>query len=199
MTDRVPGAPGQYKAVIAVPELQKMQEGTEFTITITRDDQPITVGTPYSKAAVLPDELAERICPEVVDPTPADALRGLMDAVASGYCMELLWRNAAPTDSFGAQTIGISNMEEYQGFMLVHRTSKAQARYGSTIMMTTGNYYLWTTYKNENYYRTAHTTTDGIAFEGGAVGDGAYGTSGTSNNTCAIPIRIYGIRMVREV
>ena len=55
MTDRVPGAPGQYKGVIGAAELLKMQAGSPFTITMTRDDQPITVGTPYSKAAVLPD------------------------------------------------------------------------------------------------------------------------------------------------
>lgn len=77
MTDRVPGAPGQYKAVVTDSELEKMQSGEEFTITLTRDDHPITEGTPYSKAAVLPDSLAAILCPEVEDPTPADALRGL--------------------------------------------------------------------------------------------------------------------------
>lgn len=77
MTDRVPGAPGQHKAIITETELQKMQNGEQFVITMTRDDQPIIEGTPYSKAAVLPDELAEKICPNVEDPTPADALRGL--------------------------------------------------------------------------------------------------------------------------
>lgn len=77
MTDRVPGAPGQYKAVVAQQELQKMQSGEAFTITMTRDDQPITEGTPYSKAAVLPDALAEKLCPGVEDPTPADALFAL--------------------------------------------------------------------------------------------------------------------------
>ena len=34
-------------------------------------------GTPYSKEAVLPDDLAEEMCPEVADPTPADALRAI--------------------------------------------------------------------------------------------------------------------------
>lgn len=77
MTDRVPGAPGQYKAVVASLEVQKLQSGEEFTITMTRDDQPITEGTPYSKAAVLPDALAQKLCPGVEDPTPADALFAL--------------------------------------------------------------------------------------------------------------------------
>lgn len=77
MTDRVPGAPGQYKAVITESELQKMQTGEQFTITMTRDDQPITEGTPYSKATVLPDELAKKLCPDIEDPSPADAFREL--------------------------------------------------------------------------------------------------------------------------
>lgn len=77
MKDRQPGAPGQYKAVIAAAELQKMQTGEAFVITMTRDDQPLVEGTPYNKASVLPDDLAAQICPNVLDPTPADALDGL--------------------------------------------------------------------------------------------------------------------------
>lgn len=78
MTDRKPGAPGQYAAVISAAELAKLQSGEPFTITLTRDDQPITEGTPYSKATVLPDALAAVICPGVTDPSPADALAGLL-------------------------------------------------------------------------------------------------------------------------
>lgn len=78
MTDRKPGAPGQFKAIITLADLQKIQNGEEFTIVLTRDDQPITEGTPYSKAAVLPDELAAVICPNILDPTPADALGSLV-------------------------------------------------------------------------------------------------------------------------
>ncbi len=86
MTDRVPGAPGQYKAVVTADELEKMQAGEQFTITMTRDDQPIAEGTPYSKAAVLPDSLASAICPGVPDPTPADAFSALYtDKAPSGY------------------------------------------------------------------------------------------------------------------
>lgn len=77
MTDRQPGAPGQYKAVIDAAELLKMQAGEQFTITMTRDDQPLVEGTPYNKASVLPDDLALKLCPGVADPTPADAFNGL--------------------------------------------------------------------------------------------------------------------------
>lgn len=78
MHDRQPGAPGQYKMTIDAAELQKLLAGESCTIVLTRDDQPIAVGTPYNKASVLPDELAAALCPSVTDPTPADAFRNLL-------------------------------------------------------------------------------------------------------------------------
>ena len=79
MTDRVPGAPGQFQAQITAEEQQKLLAAEPFAITLTRDDHPVVQGTPYSKAAVLPDEVAQMICPYVDDPTPADALRALAE------------------------------------------------------------------------------------------------------------------------
>lgn len=81
MTDRIPGAPGQYKATVLPVEFDKMQSGEEFNLTIFRDDHPVVEGTPYSKVAVLPDELAAQICPELEDPTPADAFRALHERI----------------------------------------------------------------------------------------------------------------------
>lgn len=77
MTDRQPRAPGQYTAIVSAAEYQKLQAGENFVITLTRNDDPEVEGTPYNKASVLPDDLAAVICPDVTDPTPADALRGL--------------------------------------------------------------------------------------------------------------------------
>ena len=77
MTDRVPGAPGRCKAVVTGEELEKLQTGKEFAITLRRDDQPIKPGTPYSKAAVLPDNVAKELCPEINDPTPGQAFEEL--------------------------------------------------------------------------------------------------------------------------
>ena len=77
MTDRVPGAPGQYTMTVAANEAQKILTGEAVTVTLVRDDQPLVEGTPYNKQAVLPDDLAMRICPDVTDPTPADAMNGL--------------------------------------------------------------------------------------------------------------------------
>lgn len=91
MTDRIPGAPGRCKAVVAGEELQKMQAGEEFAITLRRDDAPIKEGTPYSKAAVLPDEVAAILCPGVQDPTPGDAFAALQSQKA-----DTIRRNAGP-------------------------------------------------------------------------------------------------------
>jgi len=81
MTDRIPGAPGQYKATVTAAELEKMQSGESFTITMTRDDQPIVEGTPYNKESVLPDDVANVVCPGVEDPAPADAFLALQTAI----------------------------------------------------------------------------------------------------------------------
>ena len=97
MTDRVPGAPGQYSAVIAKEQLQKLQEGDAFTITLTRDDRPVKEGTPYSKAAVLPDALAEKLCPGMADPAPKDALEALYEKVTQAqtktHVQMIIWED----------------------------------------------------------------------------------------------------------
>lgn len=77
MTDRQPGAPGQYILTVDPSVAQNILIGQPVAITLERDDQPLVEGTPYNKEAVLPDNLAARICPNVTDPTPADALNGL--------------------------------------------------------------------------------------------------------------------------
>lgn len=89
MTDRQVNNPGQYKAVVSLAEQENMKAGNAFVITLTRDDNPVTEGTPYNKASVLPDELAEDICPDVTNPTLADALRGL-HTKASSLCNLLM-------------------------------------------------------------------------------------------------------------
>lgn len=78
MKDRVPGAPGQYTASVTLEERSKLESGKPFSITLARDDQPLVEGTPYSKAAVLPDDVATVLCPGVEDPTPADAFKALI-------------------------------------------------------------------------------------------------------------------------
>lgn len=77
MTDRVPGAPGQYQAVITAEQQQKLLAAEPFSITLTRDDQPIVEGTPFCKETVLPDSVVSALGLYYYDPTPADALMAL--------------------------------------------------------------------------------------------------------------------------
>lgn len=96
MTDRQPGAPGQYKMTM---------NGVEYTVTLTRDDRPIVEGTPLNKASLLPDELAAKICPGVTNPTPADALDGLRKKKIEAT---LFAENWGETEQGYSQTIVIS-------------------------------------------------------------------------------------------
>ena len=94
MRDRIPGAPGRYSAIITGDDYQKLQNGEQFLMTLTRDDKPIENGTPYSKAAVLPDDVANALCPTNNNPTPADAFRALSCdfIVEQGVSENLRWR-----------------------------------------------------------------------------------------------------------
>lgn len=99
MTDRQPGAPGQYKMIM---------NGAEYTVTLTRDDQPLVEGTPINKATFLPDDLAAKVCPGVVDPTPADALEGLRKKKVQGTLFANNWKTAGEMFS---QTLAISDVK----------------------------------------------------------------------------------------
>ena len=112
MKDRIPGAPGKYSAVVAGGEYEKLQTGQPFSITLKRDDEPVEVGTPYSKAAVLPDSLAKKLCPDKEDPTPADAFSALANnrVVSQGESNGWLYRQWA--NGMAECWITIKNIED---------------------------------------------------------------------------------------
>lgn len=126
MTDRVPGAPGQYILTIDASVAQKILTGQPVAVTLVRDDQPLVEGTPYNKASVLPDDLAEVICPDVLDPTPADAFRGLLSQRTVVTLSASNWLNnmqsavvagvtadETKTDVFASADTDDSNFEAY--------------------------------------------------------------------------------------
>lgn len=108
MTDRQPGAPGQYTLNIEAAELQKFLSGASCTVVLTRNDQPVVEGTPYNKASVLPDDLAAQICPSIADPTPADALRGLSKQKFTATLKKSAW---AESGGVYIQRIALSSVE----------------------------------------------------------------------------------------
>lgn len=93
MTDRQPGAPGQYIMTVDASVAQNLLIGEPVAVVLKRDDIPIVEGTPYNKASVLPDELASKICPAVADPTPADAYNGLLGSSSQAILYSGAWSN----------------------------------------------------------------------------------------------------------
>lgn len=99
MTDRVPGAPGQYTMVVDAATAQNLLLGEAVTVVLTRNDQPLVEGTPYNKASVLPDDLASIVCPGITDPTPADAYTGLLTKRYAVVLSVANWSNNRQTVS----------------------------------------------------------------------------------------------------
>lgn len=123
MTDRQPGAPGQYIMTVDPSVSQKLLTGEPVAVVLKRDDMPIVEGTPYNKASVLPDELAAKICPEYEDPTPADAYGGLLGYSSQAILFSGAWNNkqqrvavpgaTATNNVFVSPEPSAENYEEY--------------------------------------------------------------------------------------
>ena len=60
MKDRLSTYPGRYTAVV---DTENIEKGAPFNIVLSRNDEPTEEGTPYNKETVLPDSVAEAICP----------------------------------------------------------------------------------------------------------------------------------------
>lgn len=102
MKDRVSRNPGAYKAMIPAGSMEALQNSEEFEIFLKRNDDPEEEGTPFNKDSVLPDDVAEAICPKIENPTPADAFRELSITLAS--CKQI-----------GADTV--DRMEKFDGIL----------------------------------------------------------------------------------
>ena len=113
MTDRQPGAPGQYIMTVDASVAQNLLIGEPVAVTLTRDDQPLVEGTPYNKASVLPDELAAKICPDVMDPAPKDAFNGLLTKRAVVTLFASAWSNNLQTVAVSGVTADVTKTDVY--------------------------------------------------------------------------------------
>lgn len=202
MHDRQPGAPGQYIMTIAADQLTKLLAGEQCTIVLVRDDQPIAVGTPYNKASVLPDDLAALICPDALDPTPADAFRALQKSklpagwlptpkeIGAATPPELLWENASPTSNFSEQTISL-DLSEYQ-FVAVEYRFNTDGDVRKTDFGLVGSTFVMDVISPSGYLgrRTGEISASGIKFASATY------NSNTNVVGYVIPTRIYGIKGV---
>lgn len=219
MTDRVPGAPGQYTMTVSASEAQKLLTGEAVTVTLVRNDQPLVEGTPYNKASVLPDDLALILCPSASDPTPADALRGCLPKTGGAMTGTLNMNNQALTGlrepSADTDAATLKTLKD-RGAQLLWSNSSPTAEFaGQDIAIANlSNYKLclveaaFTTSDdqvttqmfsvNSDTFVIGESGSDTAAFRtfkpsSGkiTVSDGYYGT--TVTNTILIPLRIYGI------
>lgn len=206
MTDRQPGAPGQYRMTPDASTVQKFLTGETITVTLERDDQPVVEGTPYNKASVLPDELAKVLCPDILDPTPADALGALYKAqekngeivkqnkediknIKEKEFKKLLWRNASPGSTFAEQEI----VFDYTGYSLLLIYANADTNTDTRVFVVADA-------EPETRYRISYITnsfgsyysrTIAVTETGLRISDG--NASGETNNNRCIPVEVYGL------
>ena len=221
MTDRVPGAPGQYTMTVSAEEAQKLLTGEAVTITLKRDDRPLVEGTPYNKASVLPDDLAAQICPNVSDPTPADALRALLPKTGGAMSGPLNMANQQltglrePSSDSDAATLK-TVITKGGGAKLLWTNSRPTSSFAAQSITISGvsDYVLLIaecilSTQDENYVTSVFLTsgrkslaTIGTTIRslektssGVTVSDCYVATDGTTTeNTALIPYRIYGIK-----
>ena len=107
-----------------------------------------------------------------------------------GNAKRLLWENASPGSSFSKQNIGL-DLTAYR-FVDVESRESTNSNIRSIdriVKGSTGRCYIELDYRN---VRNAKVTNNGIEFEDGKKG--ANGTDVSTNNSCCMPVRIWGIR-----
>lgn len=221
MTDRIPGAPGQYTMTVSADEAQKLLTGEAVTVTLVRNDQPLVEGTPYNKASVLPDDLATILCPNVADPTPADALRGLLPK-SGGDMTGKINMNGQTIEGIGepsadSEAATLKTVKSYAGGgKLLWTNTNPRVSFGEkTITINSLSDYdlivleLCSYQGNERYGINTIITKETVALiiettssygrMVKAEGTGIHisnntSQSGDTNNSSLIPYRIYGIK-----
>lgn len=112
------------------------------------------------------------------------------DDVGAMSDWELVWVNASPTSSFAPQSIQL-DLSSYDFVAIVFRWSSADSGTWMPIVpvggyLTASNFYNYRTIREEDIQPTH------IQFYGGFKGQ--YNASASSDNTFAIPQKVYGIK-----
>ena len=118
---------------------------------------------------------------------------------------KLLWTNGSPTSRFAAQTINISNINQYDfiDVMFVHYANAMNiAIFRCEVGGYTGVASIAGVANAGDCRRTFYTNSNGVVFSVGYTAPGNTTTinSGASNvayNDAAIPIKIYGVKKVK--
>ena len=121
-----------------------------------------------------------------------------------GVNMELLWENASPTSNFAAQTISI-DLTQYCAVLVkigFHTTmtsdndcSLNMCLMGEAIKLHNSVISTSTSFYHASAWRLCTVTKTGVTFGAGSVQQGT-STLSNSDNSRAIPMKIYGIKGV---
>ena len=114
-----------------------------------------------------------------------------------GITMDLLWTNASPTSQFAAQTVSISNLQDYALIMI--RSKFSSGAYESIVgfyKTATGSTCTIAGTNNVIGARDITINNNSISFKVGTERATYNGGQSTNNNIC-IPVEIYGIKGVK--
>lgn len=112
-----------------------------------------------------------------------------------GVRMDLLWTNPSPTSNFSAQTITVTNLSNYDAYMIFYVANASGAFYSSKIFSKneTSKSLILDMAENVTIYRKFVNNGDStLTFETGYICT-TYNTK-TTDASRSMPIKIYGIK-----
>lgn len=132
-----------------------------------------------------------------------DLLKYTAAKLNGGMQIEKLWENPSPSDLFAPEKIEIQNLRQYDRIEIVARRSNELKDNSVFTYINLNNLNGTTTLQFiygvansiKGYYRpvSMNIADDNITFNSGYL---ASGTSDDADNRCAIPLEIYGIKLI---
>lgn len=109
--------------------------------------------------------------------------------------LESLWTNSSPSSSFTAKTVSL-DLQNYDFLIIGIRFTTSTDNYANVIVKTDGTSVIEAFLASSNRYRRSiSANSTGITFGGGEKASPS-ATSYSSDNTCYIPIYVYGFHKI---
>lgn len=109
--------------------------------------------------------------------------------------LESLWTNSSPSSSFTAKTVSL-DLQNYDFLIIGIRFTTTTDNYANVIVKTDGTSVVEAFLASSNRYRRSiSANSSGITFGGGEKASPS-ATSYSSDNTCYIPIYVYGFHKI---
>ena len=125
----------------------------------------------------------------------ARALKALNDNKVE---MELLWENASPSSTFTGCTLTFPSNVNIANYNMIYYefANNINSTLGSSALVTKGRRVLVFGYNLSHFYRIVTFNTSSVVIGSGYAAAGANPGVEVSDNTCCIPLRIYGIKEI---